>query len=194
MAIDGTIKPNESFWINLSAESIYGSSEKISKATETLKTVITWAFAIFSVGGLGLSAFGNSFKDYDSCTLFCLGVGFSLLTICYFLSSYAQFPVAKKYKDTHPVEIKQVFSNRVKTQSFFFKLATGLTFLGLFCIALAILLQFNHMKENAIESNKKASSSLIVIMTGVERKNDTTDIPVTITNVKTKKIILSFIK
>lgn len=188
MPIDGKIKPNEDFWQNLASESIYNSAEKIAGASTALKTVITWAFGIFSVGGFSLTVFGNLLKDYNWWALIIFGIAFFLLTIAYALASQAQYPIAKKYNDAVPAEIKAAFSEVVSTQSKFFKTASTVTILGVFLIALGILIQFGNIKK----SGAVKTEPLSYLKTGVEKRGDSVFIPVTLVDKAKTAVALSF--
>jgi hypothetical protein len=188
MPIDGKNKPNEDFWQNIASESIYNSSEKITASTTALKTVITWAFGIFAVGGFSFSVFGNSLKEYNFYALISFGIAFFLLTIAYALASQAQYPVAKKFNDSQPVEIKAAFSEVVATQSKFFKAAAAITITGVFLIAVGILIQFGNIKKtNAVKHER-----LSYIKAGVEKRSDSTFIPVTLVDKENAAVTLSF--
>lgn len=155
MAIEGKIKPTEDFWINLSAESIYGSSERIAKAGETLKTVITWAFGIFTVGGFALTVFGTNFKSYSPWGLYLFGTAFFLLTIAQVFIVKSQAPVTKEYNDQDPAEVKKVFVEKVRVQSAIFSWAMGITFTAFFLLAAGILIQFAALTKKEVEKKNQ---------------------------------------
>jgi hypothetical protein len=177
MPIDGKIKANEDFWINLSAETIYGSSERVAKAADTLKTVITWAFGVFSVGGFTLTVFGDSLKDYNQTALLLFGFAFALLTIAQILIARAQSPFSKKYLDTDPVEIKKTFSEATVTQIRAFRLAMGVSFTGFLLLAIGILVQFANLKTKEKDIKEPV---VLLLKTGIEKRSDTISIPVTV--------------
>ncbi|HMI79316.1 MAG TPA: hypothetical protein VK484_11015 [Ferruginibacter sp.] len=186
MAIEGKIKPDEDFWINLSAESIYGSSERMVKAGETLKTVITWAFGIFTVGGFALTIFGTNLKTYDHYGLYLFGGAFFLLTIAQILIVKSQAPVTISYNPYDPVQINIIFVEKVRTQSAIFNWAMGIAFTAFFLLAAGILIQFAALTK---KDEEKKCPPFLIVNTGIEKRANATSIPVTVEYKKDKNPI-----
>ncbi len=177
MAISDTNKANEDFWCNIAAESIYGSSERRAKSVDSLKTLITWAFGLFSTGGFAFTLFGN-IKDFDGYALINFGIAFFLLTIAYSVANMAQYPVAETYRPSEPVAIANSFSRAVKKQMRIFNVAVGVVSLGFFFFALGLLLQFANVRKNA--SPKISVTPGLMLNTSVLKKGGTIYIPMTI--------------
>lgn len=190
MPIDGTLDASPKFWLNLAAESIYNSAEKISKSCETLKTIIGWTFGLFATGGFVITTFGNLPK-YSIYTLYSFGIAFFLLTIAYALSAEGQYPVVKEYNDHDPFQIKKVFGGAVALQASRFRTAATITFVGFFFLGLGILIQFPNTKEKK-ETPAATVQPTFEMKTGVEVKDGQTYIPVTIKAKKNDTLTVSF--
>ncbi|OOQ58796.1 hypothetical protein [Mucilaginibacter pedocola] len=176
MAINDKNMAGGDFWCNVAAESIYTSADRRAKAADSLKTVITWAFGVFSTGGFAVSLFG-SIKEFNGSALICLGVAFFLLTIAYCVANMAQYPVSETYNAQDPVEITIAFSKAVKHQATVFNTAVIISSSGFFFFALGLLLQFTHVKSNPPKIPLPAPFTL---NTSIQLKDGKMYIPVTV--------------
>ena len=193
MPIDGNSSPtNPVFWQNLAAEHIYNSADRRTASVEALKAVISWAFTIFSLGGFALTLFGQ-LKDFDQNALIAFGIAFFLLTLAYYVASRAQFPSVEKFKLGDSRAIADAYSNTVRLQAVTFRWAAAFTGLGFFFFASGLLIQFGTVKQNS----KLASdviSEIPFIKATVEKRGDTTYVPVTINWQKSQPLTLMYIK
>jgi len=164
------------FWCNIAAESIYNSADRRAKAADTLKTLITWAFGLFSTGGFAVSLFG-SIKEFNGCALICFGIAFFLLTIAYCVANMAQYPVAQTFNAQNPAAIAVSFSQAVKKQAHVFNIAVVISSLGFFFFALGLLLQFAHVKGNATQI---PTPSRLMLNTGVYLQDGKMYIPIAV--------------
>jgi hypothetical protein len=191
MAINDTNIANDNFWLNMAAESAYSSSEKRTKSVESLKAIIIWAFALFSAGGFAFTLFG-SLKEFDTYALLCFGAAFFLLTIAYVQAGRAQYPVAQSYNPLAPAEIKTAISEVVKTQANRFKWASGITSVAFFFLATGFLVEFGTVKNKKTETARPEKS--FFVKTGLEKRNDSVYVPVTVMAKKNATVMLTFIK
>jgi hypothetical protein len=174
----------------MAAESIYNSAEKRTKSVESLKTVIVWAFTLFSVGGFAVSLFGK-LNEFHTYALISFGIAFFMLTIAYVQAGRAEYPVVNEYNPNEAKDIKKALSNVVAAQSERFKWASGITSIGFFFLAIGLLIQFGAVKKETKEIEKVSSSFDMKV--GVERRGDNVFIPMTIMSKKNERVEISII-
>ncbi len=172
---------SERFWLNMAAESISSSFEKRAASAKKLKELLIWAFGLLALTGFVGSIFGGV-KTFPLVSLIFFGIGYALLTIAHVLAGEAEYPVTQKFHPNDTEDIAKAFSVAVKQQSAFFKWATGITFLGFLCIAMAILFLFFKVLEKPVV--KKEDLYPLTVNASVIKVNDSTlKVPVTIITV-----------
>jgi hypothetical protein len=187
MAVESTNIVSEKFWLNLAAEQIYSTFEKRAASVKSLQTIILWTYGLFTASGFVSSIFKDVSAFPDS-SLFLFGGAFFLLTIAYALSNEAQNPVTSKFHPNDTVGIANSFSTAVKKQADYFKWASGITLLGFFLFALALLFLFKD-KADAKKKVKDEIKTSATVKIGIEQKETLNKIiPVTISTGKGKLI------
>jgi hypothetical protein len=169
---------SEKFWLTLAAESISTSFDKRAASAKKLKELLTWAFGLLALTGFVGSIFGGV-KNFPLVSLIFFGVGYALLTIAHVVAGEAEYPITQKFHPNDTEDIARAFSASVKHQSAFFKWATGITFLGFLCIAMAILFLFFKAREKS-EVKKEDLYPLTVNASVIKVNDSTLKIPVTV--------------
>ena len=179
------------FWANMAAEHIYTTAERRVTSAKTLETIILWAFGFFSVGGFALRLFGT-LKEFNDWALICFGVCFFLLVLAYYYAGKSQFPDSQTFRMGDIQQIATAFSDSAKTQTSVFKTATALTGVAFFFLALGLLILFGTVKEEEKVVTRQLQQP--VIKTGVEKRNDSLFLPITIQWRNDEPVHLSILK
>jgi len=140
MALNDTNVVNELFWTNYAAEKIYTTFTARAKAVENLQAFIKWTLTLFASGGLVLTFFSQA--QLTGYALFFWGVGFACFVFGYYYSTYAGFPITKEMDPNDAASIAGAYGGAVKKSDNNFLLAQQWTIVGVFFIALGILVQF----------------------------------------------------
>ncbi len=178
------------FWANMAAEHIYSTAGRRVVSAETLRTIILWAFGFFSVGGFALNLFGT-LKNFHQLSLVCFGICFLLLVLAYYFAGQAQFPASKTFKVGSTTEIADAFSNSAKKQTNIFQIATTLTGIGFFFLAVGLLIQFGNVKE---VRKVAALPEQPIVKTVIKKRKDSLFVPVIIQWKKDEPVYLSIVK
>lgn len=192
MPIDGKNMLTPDFWANMAAEHIYTTAERRVTSAKTLETIILWAFGFFSVGGFALNLFG-ALKEFNHWALICFGVCFFLLVLAYYYAGKSQFPDSQTFRMGDIQQIATAFSDSAKTQTRVFKTATALTGVAFFFLALGLLILFGTVKKEE-EKVVTPQAHQPVVKTGVEKRNDSLFLPITIQWRKNEPVHISILK
>lgn len=179
----------DSFWLNLTAESIYTSSDKREKSVKDLNSLILWTFGLFAAGTGGFLSIFGGIKDFDQYALISFAIAFFFLCLAYFCSNRALYPVAKTLHPADVASIKTAFTETTKKQIQRFQWASGFAAFGFFCLASGIFFQFWSLSKPKTQT----PATVLSFNTKVEKRGDSTFIPVTIMERSKQSVDLSFI-
>lgn len=177
MALSDRNTTGPAFWANLAAEQIYNTPERRQQSVEALKTLIAWAFTLFSVGGFALNLFGT-FKEFSRVALICFGLTFLFLTIAYYLASKAQFPDLASYIPGDISQIQDAFNASSTEQSEKFETASIVTGIGFSLLAVGLLIQFATFQRDTV--SKPSSLPKIELSTSYQKVGDSAFLPITV--------------
>jgi hypothetical protein len=190
MPIDSNNTPGDDrFWLNLAAETIYGSPQKREDSVKGLTSLIVWTFGLFAAGTGGFLSIFGGIRDFSFNTLIAFSFAFFFLCLAYYLANRALYPVAKSLIPADVSSIKTAFSETTTKQTVRFQWASCFTAIGFFCLAAGIFFQFWSLSKPI---HPKLSPEYYM-NTKVERRGDSIFIPVTIVNNKTHAVELSII-
>jgi len=176
MAINDEVTPgSDSFWLNMSAESIYNSFAKREASVKSLITIILWTFGLFAAGTGGFLSIFGGIKDFDGWALFALGIAFFFLCLAYFFANRALYPIASLFRPAEVKGFQEAFSETTKTQTERFRTASGFTAAGFFFLAFGIFLQFRSLSKPKPVCNIPTIS----LQASIEKRGDSVNVPVT---------------
>lgn len=140
MAIGDNNSISPQFWKNLVTEKVYDAFTIRAKAVESLQTFVKWFFGLFSSGSFLLIFFGKD--SLDTSTLVIWGAGVGLLLFGSLRAAESGFPNVSDVDVTDSASIETGYSKAVRKSNKQFRTAYWFITIGVFMVALGILLEF----------------------------------------------------
>lgn len=132
---------DENFWINLGAEHVYLSEQRMQESADRLQKAIVWVFGIYSSITFG-SVLWSKKEDWDVFALILFGIAFVFLILSYWQITMATFHSAKLIHISAAADIKGEYGNSIIKFTKNFKYALILSTVGVVLYCVALIIQF----------------------------------------------------
>ena len=142
MAIGDKNLTDDTFWLNMGAEVIYGSLQARKDAVDRLQKTIAWVFGVYTSISFATVLFGDK-KTWDIVALVIFGFAFFFLIVAYWLATLAAFPTLEDFFSNAVDSIKPALAKALKNNSEYFNWAVITSGIGTFLYSIAVLTQFS---------------------------------------------------
>jgi hypothetical protein len=161
-----SIKPkiDDQFWFDMSYDMINDSIKRLKEGASKLQNLLLWAFGIYT----GSAVFTIEYKNINEIgILIILSLPYLLLIIGYWYAHIAQLPTTVEFDYRSPTQIEKAYINGYNNSKKSLNFSKWLTFLGLFTLAISLMLAFILKNQSQDEEylnvgvNKTSSTILI---------------------------------